>query len=295
MRVCLLFFFCLSAKALTSCHAPRPAETKANSLPQPASADTSLQGCTLLFEIDQKADFLATDPLLNTYLALADGRILRYDSTGSLTAQFGNFLFGSPSYIDLSRPLRPLVFYPDFARVIILDTRLAELANFSLQDAGLIQCTALARARDQGIWAYEASQGILYKLDEQGHILLQSNPLDLHLDLSRFSFEHLRISNHYLLLCDPREGIALFDAFGRFLRFVERKNIRAIQSLQDDLFLLTGKEKILFYQAENDFFQPLSLPCGPFETEQVAWQGKRFYLRQEEKIIVLLLSNMQRE
>jgi len=287
-----LFLLCLSANVMwCSCHLP-PAGTTARVSAQKVRTDSSTQKCKQLFHIKQKAEFLATDPLLNCYLALADGRILRYDSAGLLTAEFGNFNFGAAACIDLSRPLRPLIFYRDFAQVIALDTRLTELASLDLRDAGLAQCTALARARDRGLWAYEANQGILYKLDEQGKILLQSDPLDLQLDLSRLYFTQIRVSNHYLLLWAPGEGVALFDAFGQFLKFVKLENVRAIQTLDDDHFLLSGAEELLFYEVEEGVFQTLLLPCGPFEMLQAEIQENRFYLLQEEKIIVLLLSNM---
>jgi len=242
--------------------------------------------CPGLFTIEKEADFIATDVLLNCYLALSSGELLRYDSSGVLQARYGNFARGVLSDVDVSNPLRPLLFYRDFSELVVLDPQFAELGVLSLRDEGLPDCTAVCRARDNQLWVFEASEGVLYKISERGERLLESDPLRLWLPQgSAWFFSSMRESEHYVLLWAPEQGFAVFDAFARFLRFIPLAGVQAWQMLDADTFLLlTGSGKPVLFFPETGEIQPLSLPCSLFSMRQFEWQGNRYYLRFDARV-----------
>ncbi len=288
------FVVCLSANIIASCHAIRSVDDDRTALAE-APTDTLPGDCKPLFALELAASFLATDVLLNCYVAMPDGRLLLFDSTGVLQAQFGNFSRGELSDLDLSRPLRPLLFYRDFSEIVVLDMRLAELSSFPLRQAGLVQSTAVCRAREgNGLWVYESTQGVLYKLNEQGKILTQSSPLPFFLEQPNLDFRWLRLSNRYLLLAASGRGFVLFDALGQFLRFVALEDIQGVQVLPEDRFLLTAGGKLLLFEAGSNTLQPISLPCSPFQIRQGEVREGRFYLRRLAEIIVLPFANIER-
>lgn len=239
--------------------------------------------CPRLFTIEREADFIATDVLLNCYLALSSGELLRYDSSGVLQARYGNFDRGALSDVDVSNPLRPLLFYRDFSELVVLDPQFAELGVLSLRDEGLPDCTAVCRARDNQLWVFEASEGVLYKISERGERLLESDPLRLWLPQGdEWFFSSMRESEHYVLLWAPEQGFAVFDAFARFLRFIPFAGVQAWQMLDSDVFLLLrGEGKPVFFFPETGEVRSLSVPCSPFPMYQFEWQEGRYYLRSD--------------
>ncbi len=233
---------------------------------------------------------MTTDALLNAYLVLPSAELLWYDSTGSLQARYGNFDRGALSEVDVSNPLRPLLFYRDFSELVVLDPQFAELATLSLRDLDLPDARAVCRARDNNLWVYEASESLLYKISERGEKLLESDPLRLRLPQSDdWSFSAMRESEHYVLLWAPGRGFVLFDAFARFLRFIPLEGVRSWQMLDEDVFLLLQGDKAVFFFPETGEIQPLSLPCSPFPMRQLELQAGRYYLRSEEKVGVYSL------
>ena len=275
-------FFAGLASVVLSCSSVRHAEAEQAGEWEMLQRDS----CPALFTIEKEADFIATDALLNCYLALPSGELLRYDSTGALQARYGNFDRGALSDVDVSNPLRPLLFYRDFSEWVVLDPQFAELGVLSLRDEGLPDCTAVCRARDNQLWAFEASEGILYKISERGEKLLESDPLRLWLPKSsEWFFSSMRESEHYILLWAPEQGFVVFDAFARFLRFIPLEGVQAWQMLDADVFLLLmGEDKPVFFFPETAEIRPLSLPCSPFPMRQFEWQGSRYYLRSDARV-----------
>lgn len=287
----LFLWLCLSANIWVSCGALRSATDVG---PDSALRRDSLLGdCPILFRIEQGADFFGIDELFNCYLAMSDGRLLRYDSSGVLRAEFGDFRRGSPSDLDLSDPLRPLVFYGDFSEVLVLDTRLTELFSLSLREVGLAECTAICRSRDRGYWAYEAAERTLYKLGERAEVLLKTEPLDMYGELVGLDVRWMRASKRYLVLCDEERGLAVFDFTGRFLHFTSAEGIQSIQLLDGDVYLLTLKGELFFYLAEAGELRAVSLPCGSFEVLQAMVEGGRWYVLFSDGIIVLEVANIE--
>ncbi len=286
-----LLFFAGLAGAVLSCTFGRHAEVAQGAEREVLRRDT----CPELFTIEKEADFMATDVLLNCYLALPSGELLRYDSVGALQARYSHFERGMLSDMDVSNPLRPLLFYRDFSELVVLDPQFADLGALSLRDEGLPDCTAVCRARDNQLWVFEASEGVLYKISERGEKLLESDPLRLRLPKSgEWFFSSMRESEHYVLLWAPEQGFAVFDAFARFLRFIPLEDVQAWQMLDADVFLLlTGSGKAVLFFPETGEIQPLSVPCSPFPMRQFEWQGNRYYVRSEARVRVYAFPPME--
>src|SRR5436190_11164720 len=62
----------------------------------------------------------ATDRLGNAYV-IADNQLLEFDTLGKPKVSYSNFDSGIISSVDASNPLKILLFYPDFARIELLN------------------------------------------------------------------------------------------------------------------------------------------------------------------------------
>src|ERR1700739_4560076 len=72
-----------------------------------------------LFTIKAKSDSFTTDNLGNTYIIKGD-EIRKYSQTGDLLKIFSNNTTGKITSVDATNPLRILVFYKDFATILII-------------------------------------------------------------------------------------------------------------------------------------------------------------------------------
>src|ERR1700754_3885044 len=67
------------------------------------------------------ARFMTTDELGNVYLVRQDNGLIRYNNNGDSTGNFRSIQNGDLEWIDATNPLRILLYYPAFSKVILLD------------------------------------------------------------------------------------------------------------------------------------------------------------------------------
>lgn len=160
----------------------------------------------------------ALDNLGNLYLLSAGGQLKKFVANGDSMAVFNQVRRNGPLHtLDVSNPLRPLLFYRDFGQVVLLDRFLAPQLTLDLRRIGILQPTAVGQSFDNKIWVFDAVANKLKKVDEQGNLLLETP------DLRAVFPEGLhpqRIfdQNGWVYLSDPAEGLFVFDYYGTFKR-----------------------------------------------------------------------------
>lgn len=168
-------------------------------------------------EVPYRAYQAAADGLGHVYL-LTDSRVcevLKFDMAGQLLYRYSNNRLGRASWIDVSDPLRLLIWYGDFRTAVFLDRTANVLATLNMSDAGFPEVRSVGTARDGRLWAYDALTFRLLKLGNEGEIVQESAPLNLLTDAPAHP-GRLEEWNNAVYLQDSLEGIFLFDAFGQF-------------------------------------------------------------------------------
>src|SRR6201998_574176 len=171
------------------------------------SADGELKN---LFTIKASSDFFTTDNIGNTYLIKGD-EIKKYSQTGDLLKIFSNKTTGKITSVDATNPLRILVFYKDFATILIIDDLLSQNGDMmNLLDYSLEQSDVICNSFNNGIWFFNRENMSLIRLDETYHPVVNTGNLNrlLNTDLKpNFMIE----SNGYVYLNNPGEGVLVFD------------------------------------------------------------------------------------
>src|SRR3569832_62450 len=67
---------------------------------------------------------LTTDNFGNEYVII-ENKLLQFDTLGKPKANYSERNAGQLHSIDVSNPLKPLLFFPDFAQLQVLDSKLA--------------------------------------------------------------------------------------------------------------------------------------------------------------------------
>ena len=112
------------------------------------------------------------------YLYIIDqDNLIKYDSEGHTLYHYSNKLLGNIDQIDISNPLRPLLFYKDQGLIIVLDNTLSQQKEpISLNELGLYQTSCIANSNfDNGIWLYDIDVNEIIKINHLSEVNYRSD------------------------------------------------------------------------------------------------------------------------
>ncbi len=190
-----------------------------------AQKDSSL---TLLRTHSGDIASVALDNLDNLYLVSSSGQIKKLNSRGDSVAVFNGVRnFGPLQSIDVTNPLKPLLFYKDFSTVVVLDRLLSRRTSLDLRRFNVLQPSAIGLSYDNNIWVFDQFDNKLKKMDEGGNLLLQTTDFR---QLFNQTLSPQRIINDggLVYLADSTEGIFVFDNYGAFQRRIDLKGWRSL-------------------------------------------------------------------
>ena len=175
-----------------------------------AQTDTSFRLLKIM-----KGDFVdfAVDNLDNMYILTSRNQVKKYNSNGDSVGLYNDVRkFGQATLIDVSNPLKVLLYYRDFATVVMLDRFLNVVNTTDLRKQGILQARAIGQSYDNKIWVYDELEAKLKKVDEDGKLLLETPDFRLLLTES-VSPVKIADENKYVYLYDPARGVYVFDYF----------------------------------------------------------------------------------
>ena len=160
--------------------------------------------------------YFNADMLDNIYLITAANRLYKLSSKGDSIAVFNDVKkYGNPSYLDVSNPLKILVYYKSFSTVIVLDRLLSLRNSINLRQYSIFNVQSVATAYDNNFWLFDEQNIKIKKINEQGIVMLEST------DLRQLVQEvptatNLIDSDNELYLYDENKGFYIFDYYGTF-------------------------------------------------------------------------------
>ncbi|MBS1647837.1 MAG: hypothetical protein JST67_10900 [Bacteroidetes bacterium] len=205
-----------------------------------------------LFSVKNTSDFFTTDNIGNSYL-INDEEIKKYNQTGDLLKIYSNKTIGKITQIDASNPLRILVFYKDFATIIILDDLLSQNGDpINLMDYSLEQSDVMCNSFNNGIWFFNRQNMELIRLDANFQTVVNTGNLNRLLKAD-FKPNFMVESNSYLYVNNPTEGIFVFDIYGTYAKTIPIKGLQHFQVKEDMIYyFLDGKFKAYSMKTISD-------------------------------------------
>jgi hypothetical protein len=180
----------------------------------------------LLIVGEQITNF-AVDNLGNIFLLDAAGQLKKLSPRGDSIAVFNDVRrFGKIYAIDVSNPLKVLLFYKDFGTIVVLDRLLNNRNIMDMRKQNIQQARVIAQSFDNGVWVYDELDGKLKKLDDNGTITSASVDFRVLLDAPPSPIS-LFDANQLVYLYDPEKGLIMLDYFGTL------RNIVAIRGWTD--------------------------------------------------------------
>ena len=162
-------------------------------------------------EIDQYGYFYIID----------QDNLIKYDSEGHTLYHYSNKLLGNIDQIDISNPLRLLLFYKDQGLIIVLDNTLSQQKEpISLNELGLYQTSCIANSNfDNGIWLYDIDVNEIIKINHLSQVNYRSGNLSVLIPNMEFPILNLKEKNRKLYVV-TRNKIFVMDQFGSLLSVI---------------------------------------------------------------------------
>src|SRR5436190_2984571 len=154
------------------------------------------------------------DNLDNIYILNSRNQIKKLNANGDSVAVFNDIKkYGQATFIDVSNPLKVLLYYKDFATVVMLDRFLNIRNIIDLRKQNILQVKAIGQSYDNKIWVYDELESKLKKIDEEGKLLLETPDFRLLLGQAPSPLK-IFDEDRFVYLYDSIQGIYVFDYFG---------------------------------------------------------------------------------
>lgn len=216
------------------------------------------------------------DNLDNIYILNSRNQVKKFDINGDSVAVFNDIKkFGKATLLDVSNPLKVLLYYKDFATVVMLDRFLNVVNTIDLRKENILQAKALGQSYDNKIWVYDELESKLKKIDEDGK-LLQETP-DFRLLLGQApSPVKIFDENKYVYIYDSLLGVYVFDYFGAL------KNNILIQRWQNfkvaGKFIYGSRSDVLYrYEISSFRYDEWKMPEAIYKSRAFNFSSSRLY------------------
>ena len=179
-----------------------------------------------------------TDNLQNVYV-YSGSSIKKYDSRGALLYSYSDKSYGKITSVDVTDPLKIMVFYKDFPEVIFLDNTLSLNGTaIGPSNLGFPFTTLACISHDNGAWLFDAQNLQLVHLDINLNVTQKTGSL---MQLLGFPVNpnYLLEYNDYVYMNDTAQGILVFDTYGTYYKTIPIKGLSAFELRGDDLFYNT--------------------------------------------------------
>ncbi len=203
-------------------------------------------------------------------------QVKKLNSNGDSIAVFNDVKkFGQASLIDVSNPLKILLYYRDFATIVVLD-RLLNVRNIiDLRKQNILQVRAIGQSYDNKIWVYDKVENKLKKIAEDG-TLLQETPDFRQLFGEAPAPQKIFDQDQYVYLYDSAKAVFVFDYYGAL------KNKILISGWQN--FKVAGKyifgsdaDKLYRYDIKTFRLDEWSMPAALIQSQSFNFSSTRLY------------------
>lgn len=226
-----------------------------NSIGQKATQDSFVLVKTYSGDISN----VAMDNLDNLYILSSTGQIKKYNPAGDSVGVYNQVRnFGKIPSMDVSNPLKILLFYKDFSTVVILDRFLSNQSTLDLRKFSVLNPSAIGNSYDNNLWVFDEYDNKLKKFDEQGNKLLETPDFR---NIFGYSFSPQKIinDNGLVYLADTSNGIFVFDNYGSFKKKLPVKNWQAIAVANNNI-ISTSNETVTVFNATNQLQTQRKIP-----------------------------------
>lgn len=239
-----------------------------------------------LFEknIPGKFNAIYVDALENIYVITPDFQLKKMNGEGTILSTFNDVKkYGTPSFIDVTNPLKNLIYYKSYGIIVTLDKLLTFRNSINLRSKQLFNVAAIATSYDNNIWLFDGAALRIKKLDDMGNTIAEGQELTFfgenipdHVDMLA--------NEKQVLLYDEQKGFYSFDWNGTFkdniIPFLNWKNV----GLNEKTVYGFSGNKLLLYEWQSLKLKEFELPEELGENNKMKVVNKKLYVLKDDGI-----------
>lgn len=221
------------------------------------------------------------DNLDNLYLITSGNQLKKTRSNGDSVGVFNDVKrYGTVSSIDVTNPLKILLYYKNFATVVVLDRFLNIRNTINFRKKNIFSVQTITLSYDNNIWLFDEQDYKLKKIDEEGKLLQETTDFRMLFD-SVPSPIQLTDKENFIYLYDAEKGFYIFDYYGSFknrLPFLGWNNV----AVSEKNMYGFKNNKLYSYELNSLILKEYQLPAylGDYSTIK-AINGKVYLLKND--------------
>lgn len=209
--------------------------------------------------VEFKAKAFTTDQT-GSYYEIYFNQIKKVGKNGQRQFTYSNNILGEITSVDVFNPMKIVVFFKDFSKVVVLDNTLTEQGGvLDLNEVSLEETSLVCTSYNNGAWYYNPVKFQLNRLEHSSRSINTSaniaNILNKNIQ-PNFLVEY----NNRVYLNDPINGILVFDIYGTYLKTIPIFKLKSFQVKENYLLYvnLTGQiETYDFFTLEQAVYKPI--------------------------------------
>jgi len=223
------------------------------------------------------------DNLGNYYLLSKDNQLKKLNNRGDSMGVFNDVRrYGKLYSIDVTNPLKVLLYYKNFSTIVVLDRFLNIVNTLDLRKQNIFQVKAIAQSYDNNIWLYDEQNNKLKRIGEKGEVIFETVDLRIIFDEVP-SPTHIFDHDGFVYLYDPEKGFYVFDIYGSFKTKISYKGLTDVTVFGKTILGIENKI-IIAYTTGTLTERRLPLPAGLADYQKAIIQPGHLYLLQNNSI-----------
>jgi hypothetical protein len=193
-----------------------------------------------------------------------DNQLKKLSPRGDSLAVFNDVRrYGKIGSVDVTNPLKILVYYRDFTTIIELDRFLNLINTIDLRTQNILQAKAVGLAYDNNIWVFDELDAKLKRVADDGTLVDQSTDFRQLFDTVPDPVTVLD-RDGLVYLYDTAKGVYIFDHYGTLKTHLDFSGWKDFHVIGKNLL---GRDETKFYRYQQG---TLNLQEEPIP---VAYQG----------------------
>lgn len=214
---------------------------------------------TLTLRIPLKSDFVSADQFGNLY-SIKGNTLSKFNDKGVKTAEFTDHSINHFSSVDVSDPLKILLFSKETAEIKRVDNQLSPQWNTqNLHNLGLITPILVCNSYENGCWVFDQTLFELIRLNHQGNIDQRTGSL---LGISSEPQNIIRIAehDHFLYAIIQNNGVWKFDRYGNFAGKIPLPPQYTDCWIHQNLMIYTLNDSLIFHDPARNISRSIEIP-----------------------------------
>jgi hypothetical protein len=215
---------------------------------EPPTYGAAAADFVLTLTISQDIVDFSVDNLGNIYVINRDNQLKKLSPRGDSLAVFNDVRrYGNIGSIDVTNPLKILIYYRDFTTIVELDRFLNLINTIDLRAQNILQAKAVGLAYDNNIWVFDELDARLKRIGDDG--TLQDQSTDFRQLFDTVPDPALVLDRDGLVyLYDTTRGVYIFDHYGTLKTHLDFAGWKDFEVIGKNML---GRDETKFYRYQQ--------------------------------------------